>query len=103
MPHQTLPPDVALGNTPAICRKSSVFPAIVDAYLDGSLLELLAQAASPATDEPSGLSREEREVLAVMRRLEQVREEKGRCGAAFDAHGPQRGGAPGRRHQTGQE
>jgi hypothetical protein len=59
-----------------------MYPAIVDAYLDGSLLELPAQAADAASHKPSALSPEEREGLAVLRRLEQVRGEKGTCGAA---------------------
>jgi DNA topoisomerase I len=34
-----------LGNTPAICRKCYVHPAILDAYLEGSMLETLKQRA----------------------------------------------------------
>lgn len=30
-----------LGNTPAVCRKSYIHPAILDAYLDGSILRAL--------------------------------------------------------------
>jgi DNA topoisomerase-1 len=29
-----------LGNTPAVCRKSYIHPAVIDAYMDGSMLEL---------------------------------------------------------------
>src|SRR5437660_2556253 len=32
-----------LGNTQAICRKCYVHPAVIDAYLDGSLLHTLKQ------------------------------------------------------------
>ncbi len=32
-----------LGNTPAICRKCYVHPAVLDGYLDGSLLQTLVQ------------------------------------------------------------
>jgi len=32
-----------LGNTPAVCRKSYVHPAIVDAYMDGNTLAALTQ------------------------------------------------------------
>jgi DNA topoisomerase-1 len=71
-----------LGNTPAICRKSYVYPAIVDAYLEGSLPDLLAKAAAPAPDLVAGLSAEECRVLAVLRRLEQAREDQGTRGAA---------------------
>jgi DNA topoisomerase I len=34
-----------LGNTPAVCRKCYVHPAIVDAYLDGTMVDLLKQRA----------------------------------------------------------
>ena len=34
-----------LGNTPAVCRKCYIHPAIFDGYLDGSLLEGLAERA----------------------------------------------------------
>ncbi len=34
-----------LGNTPAVCRKCYVHPAVLDAYLDGSLAALLARKA----------------------------------------------------------
>jgi DNA topoisomerase-1 len=36
---------VRLGNTPAICRKCYVHPAIVEAYLAGSLLQTLSVLA----------------------------------------------------------
>jgi DNA topoisomerase-1 len=49
-----------LGNTPAICRKSYVHPAVVDAYLDG---RVIAVRESP----PNGLSPEEKAVLALLR------------------------------------
>jgi DNA topoisomerase-1 len=29
-----------LGNTPAVCRKSYIHPAVIDAYMDGSMAEL---------------------------------------------------------------
>jgi DNA topoisomerase-1 len=34
-----------LGNTPAICRKSYVHPAVIDAYLEGHVLEALRRRA----------------------------------------------------------
>jgi DNA topoisomerase-1 len=51
-----------LGNTPAICRKCYIHPAIFDGYLDGSLLEGLKQRADAALDqrnEAVGLTAEE--------------------------------------------
>ena len=36
-----------LGNTPAVCRKCYVHPAIVEAYLSGSQIAALGSAAKP--------------------------------------------------------
>jgi DNA topoisomerase-1 len=55
-----------LGNTAAIARKSYVHPAVVDAYLDGSLGAGMAAAASSHL-ESLRLKREERAVLALLR------------------------------------
>ncbi len=56
-----------LGNTPAICRKCYIHPAIFDGYLDGSLLEGLRTRAEEALDQPgSGLSAEETAVTAFL-------------------------------------
>jgi DNA topoisomerase-1 len=35
----------SLGNTPAVCRKCYVHPAIIDSYLDGSFLDALEEPA----------------------------------------------------------
>jgi DNA topoisomerase-1 len=64
-----------LGNTPAVCRKCYVHPAVIEAYLDGSL----ARALSAATDAQTGdlgpeLLPEERLALAFLRRLPPVDE-----------------------------
>ncbi|MBN9562951.1 MAG: DNA topoisomerase IB [Alphaproteobacteria bacterium] len=56
-----------LGNTPAICRKCYIHPAIFDGYLDGSLLEGLKSRADETLDQPaSGLSAEETAVAAFL-------------------------------------
>jgi DNA topoisomerase-1 len=56
-----------LGNTPAICRKCYVHPAILDGYLDGSLLQTLAQQIAPEEEAPlTGLRTEEVAVLAFL-------------------------------------
>lgn len=62
-----------LGNTPAICRKCYVHPVIIDAYMDGSLLNFLKQQAE-REKKPSkeGLHPAESLVLAF---LEQASEE----------------------------
>ena len=49
-----------LGNTPAICRKCYIHPAIFDGYLDGSLVEGLKQRADDLLEHPSeGLTAQE--------------------------------------------
>ena len=63
-----------LGNTPAICRKCYIHPAIFEGYLDGSLAEGLKQRADAVLDgHGHGLSAEEVAVTAFLsRRLGQV-------------------------------
>ena len=58
-----------LGNTPAICRKCYIHPAIFEGYLDGSLVEgLRAHADALLADTHSGLSAEEVAVTAYLSR-----------------------------------
>ncbi|HKS88867.1 MAG TPA: DNA topoisomerase IB [Stellaceae bacterium] len=57
-----------LGNTPAICRRCYVHPAVLEGYLDGSLLEALADR--PAVDRDAGkygMNPEEAAVTAFLR------------------------------------
>ena len=63
-----------LGNTPAICRKCYIHPAIFDGYLDGSLAAGLQQRAEAVLDaHEHGLTAEEVAVVAFLsRRLGQV-------------------------------
>jgi len=57
-----------LGNTPAICRKCYVHPAVIEAYLEGSLLQMLQRLGEPDLPETfRGLSPEEGKVLAFLR------------------------------------
>ncbi|HET8995027.1 MAG TPA: hypothetical protein VFN42_00020, partial [Acetobacteraceae bacterium] len=62
-----------LGNTPAICRKCYIHPAIFDGYLDGSLLETLQRRARARLADPGhGLKAEEAAVIAFLsRRLDE--------------------------------
>jgi DNA topoisomerase-1 len=53
-----------LGNTPAICRKSYVHPAVVDTYLEGKLVDV---RVPPRARNETGLRPEERQVLALLR------------------------------------
>jgi DNA topoisomerase-1 len=56
-----------LGNTRAVCRKSYIHPAVVDAYLDGSLADISKQQVSCQTAEARGKLRwEEAAVIAIL-------------------------------------
>ena len=57
-----------LGNTPAICRRSYIHPAILDGYMDGSLLEALAaKVQAYLEDNIHGLTAAEAAVTAFLR------------------------------------
>ena len=64
-----------LGNTKAVCRKCYIHPAILDSYLDGSLLEALEKRATAKLQkEIKSLKPEEAMVLALLRpRLKEPR------------------------------
>jgi DNA topoisomerase-1 len=56
-----------LGNTPAICRKSYVHPAVIDSYLDGLVLSSLRKRTEQRIIESlPGLRPEEAAVLALL-------------------------------------
>jgi DNA topoisomerase-1 len=56
-----------LGNTPAICRKCYVHPTVVEAYMDGSMLQALRQRAEQEmVDSMPGLRSEEAAVLGLL-------------------------------------
>jgi DNA topoisomerase-1 len=56
-----------LGNTPAICRRCYIHPAILDAYIERGLNRDLLQS-STAGESSRGLRRDERWLLAFLRR-----------------------------------
>ncbi|QBD76584.1 DNA topoisomerase IB [Ktedonosporobacter rubrisoli] len=57
-----------LGNTPAICRKCYVHPAIIEGYLDGSLLPFLNERAKKVISKaPDELHDDEAIVLAFLK------------------------------------
>ena len=62
-----------LGNTPSVCRKCYVHPAILESYLDGTMVEaLLANAEATLADDLKALRPEEAAVVAMLQqRLEQ--------------------------------
>jgi DNA topoisomerase-1 len=56
-----------LGNTPSVCRKCYVHPAVLDAYLEGTMLEAVKQRAEQEiADALPGLKPEEGAVLAFL-------------------------------------
>ncbi len=57
-----------LGNTPAICRKCYVHPAIFEAYQDGLMLDMLKRRADAEMQSSlAGLRPEEAAVLALLK------------------------------------
>jgi len=76
-----------LGNTVAICRKSYVHPVVVDAYLDGTLVETLdGRLGHVARAGEERLRPEERAVLALLHA------DNGRTGGGHEAAGLREGG-----------
>jgi DNA topoisomerase-1 len=57
-----------LGNTKAVCRKCYIHPAVLDAYLDRSMLETVAQRASSAARAMELLTEGEAAVLGLLQR-----------------------------------
>jgi len=66
-----------LGNTPAICRRSYIHPAVLDGYMDGTLLQALADEAGTYLEENvHGMKPEEAAVTAFLRlRLNELAKE----------------------------
>jgi DNA topoisomerase I len=56
-----------LGNRPAICRKYYVHPAVIEAFLEGSLPKMTT-AAEAADEDPAGLRWLETQVLSLLSR-----------------------------------
>ena len=57
-----------LGNTKSVCRKCYIHPAIIDSYLDRSLLDTLEQRADAAIAESDDLKPDELAVLKFLRK-----------------------------------
>jgi len=55
-----------LGNTRSVCRKSYIHPAVLEAYLDGSLLDTLEQRAKSEMKNLASMTPEEAAVLAFL-------------------------------------
>jgi DNA topoisomerase-1 len=67
-----------LGNTPSICRKCYVHPAVLEAYLEGTVLEALrTRTEQELAGDLHALQPEEAAVLAMLQqRLQHVQEEQ---------------------------
>jgi hypothetical protein len=67
-----------LGNTPKICRRCYIHPAILDGYLDGTLLKTLKQQTNTyLAENVAGMSGEEAAVAAFLRlRLGELEKQK---------------------------
>ena len=58
-----------LGNTPTVCRQCYVHPAVLDAYMDGTMVETLKQRADRVLEKAlPDLAPEEGAILALLRR-----------------------------------
>jgi DNA topoisomerase-1 len=57
-----------LGNTPAICRKCYIHPEIMNAYLEGMMLDTFKKRAEQQLRNIAGLLPEEAAVLAFLQR-----------------------------------
>ena len=58
-----------LGNTGTVCRKSYIHPAVIDSYMDGSMLTTLGtRAGHAARKKVTGLRSEEAAVLTFLQR-----------------------------------
>ena len=55
-----------LGNTKAVCRKSYIHPAVIDAYLDGTMAEVPRKRVEKAKRRSIGLRPEEVAVLTLL-------------------------------------
>lgn len=70
-----------LGNTRAVCRKCYVHPAVIDSYLDGTLVEVLRQRVEgEMTETLTELRPEEAAVLALLQQRLKQEAEKDRAG-----------------------
>jgi DNA topoisomerase-1 len=78
-----------LGNTPAICRRCYIHPAIFDGYLDGTLLATLKdQTRKCLAENVRGMSAEEAAVAAFLSlRLGELEREQKRVANGADASG----------------
>lgn len=78
-----------LGNTPSICRKCYVHPAVLDAYLDGAMLEALrGRTEETLQEELHALQPEEAAVLAMLQQRLRHEQEHPRPAASRKKRAP---------------
>ena len=66
-----------LGNTRTVCQKCYIHPAIVNAYLDGSLVKILVRQSRPArTESPHSLTPAESAVMAILHQTQVIEPNK---------------------------
>lgn len=82
-----------LGNTPSVCRKCYVHPVVLDAYLDGAVLEMLRERTEQElTEDLHALQPEEAAVLAMLQqRLKHEQEQAAAQAANGRSDGQKRG------------
>jgi DNA topoisomerase-1 len=69
----------SLGNTPAVCRKAYIHPAVIEAYLDGSLIPKLNEWKSKTSSTSScRLRPDEAAVLGFLKRASHGRKQRAR-------------------------
>ena len=57
-----------LGNTKAVCRKCYIHPAILEAYIDGSMLKTAGERGRRAARKAGDLTEAEAAVLGLLQR-----------------------------------
>jgi DNA topoisomerase I len=57
-----------LGNTRTVCRKCYIHPAVIDAYMDGTLVKLLRQRVNRLSEDGNALAPAEHAVLALLKK-----------------------------------
>jgi DNA topoisomerase I len=65
-----------LGNTKTVCRKSYIHPAVIDSYMDGSMLEVLRKRATQAMKKKLSKMRPEEAAVLTLLQLRLTKETK---------------------------
>ena len=57
-----------LGNTPSVCRKCYIHPAVLDCYMSGDLVQVLETAEKKMTKNQHSLREEEEQLMFLLER-----------------------------------